>query len=284
VEGNTYESTLGPAIATIFYGPSQAIRTTFRHNSAIGGGLRGIILNGRLSNPATEFPDTCTLDSRRLCLSDADCHIPGVDTTSQGGCTGVTSLFVSWPGEDTMVESNTFEGAFTEGGIIVQNSLHSHISGNTFIGPFASGVNQGGIVLSGKQAIETSSVTRNTVTGSGTALFLRRVAATCSASFFGSTIRLNDSTGYTTEVRTSDDYTLPSEFRMQGEATTGGSAAQGSSRLKSCLTVVRSTRMSRTATLMASQSQTRQKACCQPPATDGGLPAGSHPLSVGRKI
>jgi hypothetical protein len=53
------------------------------------------------------------------------------------------------------------------------------------------------------------------------------VAATFSALFFGSTIRLNDSTGYTTEVRTSDDYTLPSELSDAGRGNYWGLGCPG---------------------------------------------------------
>jgi Periplasmic copper-binding protein (NosD) len=157
---------------------------------------------------ALTFPGTCTLDSSRLCLSDGDCHLPAVDSTSKGNCIEITSQHVNWPGEDNVFESNVLIGPFARSGIVVDFASHSHITGNTITGPFGSGRNDAGITLRGKLPIETSSVTRNLVSESGPALYLNKGPTDARASFFGSTVSLNDFIGYTIAVRTNNAYDL----------------------------------------------------------------------------
>jgi hypothetical protein len=207
IEGNRYESARP---SNRYYGLSEAIRTTMKDNFAMGGAEVGIIFRGDVG--AVAFPGTCTLDSSRLCLSDGDCHLPSVDATSQGSCVGITSQHVDWPGEDNVLESNDLRGPFTRSGIAVELASGSHITGNTITGPFGTAVNDAGITLRGKLPIETSRVTRNRVSGSGPALFLHQGPADAVASFFGSTVSLNDFTGYTIAVRTNNPYNLPTEL------------------------------------------------------------------------
>jgi Periplasmic copper-binding protein (NosD) len=210
IEGNRYESARP---SNIVYGQSEAIRTTFKDNTATGGAFLGIGSFGHVG--ALTFPGTCTLDSSRLCLSDGDCHLLSVDATSKGSCDEITSQDVNWPGEDTVIEGNDLRGPFTRSGIAVDLASGSHITGNIIEGPFGTGTNDAGITLRGKLPIETSSVTRNRVSGSGPALYLNHDGA----SFFGSTVSLNDFTGYTIAVRTNNRYDLdPTELSdsMQG--------------------------------------------------------------------
>jgi Right handed beta helix region len=207
VEGNRYESARPFAFP---YGQSEAIRTTMQDNSATGGAEVGIASFGFVNT--LTFPGTCTLDSSRLCLSDADCHLPSVDATSKGSCVGITSQHVDWPGEDNVLESNVLLGPCSRSGIAVELASGSQITGNTITGPFGTAVNDAGITLRGKLPIETSRVTRNRVSGSGPALFLHQGPAEAVASFFGSTVSLNDFTGYTIAVRTNNAYTLPTEL------------------------------------------------------------------------
>jgi hypothetical protein len=210
VEGNRYESARP---SSFYYGQSEAIRTTIKDNTATGGAFVGIGSFGNVG--ALTFPGTCTLDSSRLCLSDEDCHLPSVDATSKGSCVEITSQHVDWPGEDNVFESNVLIGPFSGSGIAVDFASHSYITGNTITGPFVgTAVNDAGITLRGKLPIETSSVTRNRVSGSGPALFLNQLAPAddARASVFGSTVSLNDFTGYTIAVRTNNLYDLPTEL------------------------------------------------------------------------
>jgi hypothetical protein len=207
VEGNRYESARP---SNIYYGQSEAIRTTFKDNSATGGASLGIGSFGRVDT--LTFPGTCALDSSRLCLSDGDCHLPSVDATSKGSCVEITSQDVNWPGEDNVFESNVLRGPFSRSGIAVEFASGSHITGNTITGPFGTAVNDAGITLCGKLPIETSRVTRHCVSGSGPALFLHQGRADAVAAFFGSTVSLNDFMDYTIAVRTNNVYNLPAEL------------------------------------------------------------------------
>jgi Periplasmic copper-binding protein (NosD) len=203
VEGNRYESARP---SQNYYGQWEAIRTTMKDNTATGGAALGMASFGHVG--ALTFPGTCTLDSSRLCLSDGDCRFPSVDATSKGSCVDITSQDVDWPGEDNVFEGNVLIGPFTRSGIAVEWASHSHITGNTITGPFGTAINDAGITLRGKLPIETSRVTRNRVSGSGPALFLHQGPADAIASFFGSTVSLNDFTGYTIAVRTNNAYNL----------------------------------------------------------------------------
>jgi Periplasmic copper-binding protein (NosD) len=209
IEGNRYESARPFAFP---YGQSEAIRTTMQDNSATGGAVLGIASFGLVDT--LTFPGTCTLDASRLCLSDGDCNLPSVDATSKGSCVDVTSQPVNWPGEANVFEGNDLRGPFSQSGIAVDFASGSHITGNTITGPFGTGTNDAGITLRGKLPIETSRVTRNRVSGSGPALYLNQLAPAddARASAFGSTVSLNDFTGYTIAVRTNNVYDLPTEL------------------------------------------------------------------------
>jgi hypothetical protein len=199
IEGNRYEST---RLSNRYYGLSEAIRTIMKDNFATGGAEVGIIFR-------------CTLDSSRLCLSPGDCHLPLDGTTSKGSCVGITLQDIDWPGEDNVLEGNDLRGPFTRSGIAPERASGSQITGNTVTGPFVgNAVNDAGITLRGKLPIETSVVTRNRVSGNGPALFLHQGQgqAGAVASFFGSTVSLNDLTGYTIVVRTNSSYNLSTEL------------------------------------------------------------------------
>jgi hypothetical protein len=112
-----------------------------------------------------------------------------------------------------VLESNDLRGPFTRSAIAIERASGSHITGNTVTGPFVgTAANDAGITLRGKLPIETSRITRNRVSGSGPALFLHQGPADAVASFFGSTVSLNDFTGYTIAVRTNNVYNLPTEL------------------------------------------------------------------------
>jgi hypothetical protein len=105
------------------------------------------------------------------------------------------------------VEDNEITGPFRGG--ISMAAKNGIIRGNKINGPLIPVGGLGGISLRGKFAMETGTVvTRNTVSNVSTALRLDRAFFELTASFFDAEISLNDFTGYTTAVSTSNDYNL----------------------------------------------------------------------------
>jgi hypothetical protein len=213
---------------------SNTLRTTIRNNT-IGrspldpdgpdGGRQASMRSGGITGPPgtgflRQFPGNCTLNSTRHCLSDFDCNIPGIDPVSQDTCDLPQTQSVFWIPSNIMIENNTIYGPFGVAGI---SSLADDltIQGNNITGPLTGPNALGGINIFGKFTIEKAVITRNRVSGVSTALFLNKVFGD-TASFFGAKISLNDFTGYTTAVGTSNDYDLPSELSVDGKGNYWG--------------------------------------------------------------
>src|SRR5271166_4250219 len=226
VEGNTI-SFPAPAVST---GINLAIsqRSTVRNNT-VSKAIASISLGAQMGPPPAgqrQFPGTCTLDSTRLCLGDVDCNIPVLDNAlSKGTCSLPPPQSITWVTSDAKIEGNTIHGPFQIGvgiggpGTIVQD--------NTIEGPLTP-LGTGGIVLSGKFALETSRIFRNRIANVSNAIQLNKVVQGKPAAFFGAEFSLNDITVYDTAVRTSADYDLASELSVDGRGNYWGlTCAQG---------------------------------------------------------
>jgi hypothetical protein len=200
---------------------SNTLRIIVRNNivgSETDGGHRQSIRAGAITGPPPngaqrQFPGNCTLNSSRDCLSDFDCNIPDIDSVSQGTCTLPPTQPVFWTSLNSVIENNTIFGPFNQG--IATTGENFTIQGNNIIGPIRPG--GAGISLGGKGPLETAVVVRNTMSGVSTVFSLGKVFSGISASFFGVKINFNDFTGYTTAIRTSNDYDLPSELSVDGK-------------------------------------------------------------------
>jgi hypothetical protein len=166
-----------------------------------------------------QFPGRCCLECDRYCLTNADCSIPGVDTAPLGTCVLPTRQAVSWPSRDSVIESNTIYGPFTTGGIIFA-AESTVVRGNQILGPARPSA-MAAISFLGKFALETSTVVRNTISNVAVALQFTKVFQ-LPAAFFGAKVSLNDFTGFTTAVRTSNDYDLPSDLSVDGKGNYWG--------------------------------------------------------------
>src|SRR6266850_2740247 len=184
---------------------------TLMANSMVSGGLRGI--RGAGITSTITIPGTCTLDSSRYCLSDADCFISGVDTTTKGTCTGVTTIpNVRRTSRGTKIEDNQLTGSFNDRAIQMVGQIESTVIGNTIDATAPIG-----LAIS-NEMLETGIVQHNVVDGPITGLRL----ASGVASFFGAMVSLNDFTGYMNAVRVNNGYPLPTFLSVDGKGNYWG--------------------------------------------------------------
>jgi hypothetical protein len=191
---------------------TNTLRVTISNNTvqaeATGSTARSAIGAGGITGPvgfAIQFPGSCTLNSNRFCLSNFDCKIPSFDTDSQGTCSLPSTQPVFWITRDLTIENNEISGSFPAG--LGNSAINGIVQGNKIIGPLAPGT-RAGIIIAGKHALETIVVTRNIVKNVSTALRIDKLFQGLAPSYFGAKISLNDFTGYTTAIRTSNDYDL----------------------------------------------------------------------------
>jgi hypothetical protein len=208
----------GPGINVSGIAAPSSLRTTIINNkveSPSGVGVRDGQTTVRL------FPGKCSLDADRLCLTDGDCFINKIDALSKGTCTepSPTPQDVDWTSRDLLVEDNIIEGPFMGGiSIAAKNAI---VRGNAIMGPLIKG-GVGGIALRGKFGLESGVViTRNIISNVSTALRLDTTFG-LTASFFNAKISLNDFTGYTIAVQTSNDYDFASELSVGGKGNYWG--------------------------------------------------------------
>src|SRR5262245_19997690 len=116
-----------------------SLRATVRNN-AIGSARNGI-RDGAI--PSRQFPGKCTVDTTRLCLTQADCFISGIDLVSKGSCQLPPPQAVNWIARDGLTEGNRVTGPFN-GGINVSGS-NVIVRDNTVIGPQRTTTGIGGI-------------------------------------------------------------------------------------------------------------------------------------------
>ena len=133
------------------------------------------------------FPGTCSQrmddDKNRRCFAPADCFISGIDQQQNNNetCNGVQTKGIFWVSDGSQILYNTIEGPFV-GGVLVAGS-NTVVRGNNITGPLATSnatpppglASPGAITLFGGYALDTSTITQNTVTDAGIALSLTSV-------------------------------------------------------------------------------------------------------------
>jgi hypothetical protein len=204
IEGNTIDTCPGGCIGFTNTQRPNAIGNQI----SPGAGSIGInIGNLNLSGP---FPGTCTLNSNRLCVSNSDCYIPPVDSTSQGTCVGTVSHDVLSISHGGVIANNTITGPFNDGMQLTTPDLL--VQGNTISGPVAKKTDftsQGGVGIEIRNnAARTAIVTQNVVSNVPAPIRLFNVSQ------FGAQISLNDFTGYTDEAFVPTGYNLDSELSV----------------------------------------------------------------------
>jgi len=173
------------------------------------------------------FPNKCQVKTTRLCLSDLDCNVPNLDPPPVDKCmlTPGDSKFVSWLSIGTTVDENKIYGPFVSA--ITFAGKDTIVSGNTIVGPqtpINGAVNNaipGALLLAGRHALESATVTENSVSNVYIALSLQSTftglkKAECVlsqrcphwTSCLGAKIYLNDFSNYTIAVQTNNDYDL----------------------------------------------------------------------------
>jgi hypothetical protein len=205
-----------------FIAGTRATRTIIRGNTVTGSSF-GLASGGDASGTAN-LPGTCSLDTRRYCLTNADCFLPGLDAASLGSCSGPTTHPENLNSRDTLLEGNRVLPTFTGGGIVTGPSDAPVIRGNTIVGDGTAL----GIVLGGS-ALESATVTRNVISGTSYGLELTAGPLGMSvATKFGSKVSLNDITGSTIRAiqtigpSASSSYAFPSQLSVSGEGNYWG--------------------------------------------------------------
>jgi Periplasmic copper-binding protein (NosD) len=161
---------------------------------------------------------TCSLDSSRLCIDDADCTFESDRFGNKGTCNGAKDVTVDGQSMNMLAEGNIIFGSIL-GGIHLGQTVGSTVRGNIIKGPTDRGIN---LV---QDAIVSGTVERNTISGSknGIGLTLPGVPPTS----LGARISLNDITGYNNAVLTSNDYNLSSELSVDGKGNYWGLPCPG---------------------------------------------------------
>jgi hypothetical protein len=193
-----------------------------------GSGSAGLVFGG---TAPVEHPGTCKTaegaETGRLCVTNVDCNIPGLDPGPIGTCSGVGQIIVvnGFP-TDNLIQDNILPGPYapsigggSRGILVSQNQLGAIIKDNR-IG--VQGMNQDfvGISLAGK-ALETVTVERNSITG--TSLGIRFAQnATTPFTFIGAKIALNDIFQNTQNVGIVGTYTTLTELSVNGRGNYWG--------------------------------------------------------------
>jgi hypothetical protein len=180
-----------------------------------------------------QAPGRCAYNKSRSCLGDRDCRIAGPD---KGTCS-LPSTQVSWVSRYNTISDNSIKDFGSAIGVAGRNTT---IRCNTIEGTLLTGLGaefpSGGIVLNGKHALETTLVTRNTLTVSKIPFRFVTSFEGLSASVFGAQIWLNDVTGYTTAVLTDNNYNLVSKLSVSTQGNYWGTSSQVGLRPSAVLT------------------------------------------------
>jgi len=186
-----------------------------------GARMRQAIRAGGSSGFPRDLPGQCR-GKDRLCLSNLDCNIPGIDGSGPDICEGLgATTFAIWVPENLSYQDNTIYGPF---GTAMATTGDTIIEGNQVYGrrPIGATANFGvAITLAGKFAIEQAVVKRNRVSDVDTAFRFMNVFSEAPTQF-GVKVSLNDITGATKAVVTSNDYTLPSELSVDANGNICG--------------------------------------------------------------
>jgi parallel beta-helix repeat protein len=199
-------------IQTNFGSANTIIRKNILRGWAVGisfGGGSSVRLEGGKQG-------TCSLDSSRLCSTNADCTFESDRFGNKGTCNGAEPVTVDGQSMNMLAEGNIILGSIL-GGIHLGQTVDSTVRGNIIKGPTDRGINLF------NDAIVSGTVERNTISGSKNGIALRAGRAT----FFGAKIRLNDITGYSNAVLTLEDYNLSSELSVEGKGNYWGLPCPG---------------------------------------------------------
>ena len=218
IEGNQLSlpgSSAGKAHGAIEVG-GNSTRTRVIGNAIHAAGY-GIRFAGGMRAQPLSRPGVCVSPagpSQRLCATDADCFIPGIDQAPVGTCSGLVADVQDLRARETLAEDNTLVGPFNsttamQAGIFGGNAtVGGIIRRNRILG---TGI-EPGITLAGNM-IESGVVTGNEVHGASLVLMLQQGPAT----LFGAQVFLNDFTGSTSRaVGVTGTYNLPTELSWQG--------------------------------------------------------------------
>jgi hypothetical protein len=175
------------------------------------------------------FPNKCRDKTTRFCLTDLDCNISTLDPPPVDKCTvtPADTKFASWLSIGTTIDENKIYGPFVSA--ITFAGKDTTVIGNTIIGPQTpingplNAAIPGALFLVGRHALESATVTQNSVsnvyialslqstfTGLNDAQCILRTSQLCPgwSTCLGAKINLNDFTNYTIAVQTNNDYKL----------------------------------------------------------------------------
>jgi parallel beta-helix repeat protein len=195
--------------------------TIIRENILIGGWAVGISFGGIPNNTKMEggIQGTCSRDSSRLCVTNADCNIARFG--NKGTCSGAQPVFLDGRSMNILAERNIIHGSILAG-IHLGQTDGSTVRGNIINGPSERGINMV------NDAIVNAIIERNSIHGSKIGFGLTAGNATS----FGARVRLNDITGYNAAVLTLDSYNLYSELSFNGKGNYWGLPCPGFDRNK----------------------------------------------------
>jgi hypothetical protein len=179
---------------------NRAADTIVRANHFSGHMERGVSFGGNV-NPVTIagwFPGTCAQDQTRLCASNADCSIAGYDSVNIGPCDGAAAGTFNGSSMRLTAEGNMLSGEYDTAALFAANTEQFIFRGNTVDGG-VSGIRVNSPAISGL-------IERNVVAGSANALYLGVQSP------FTHAIRLNDFTGYSVAIRTSNDFSVATDI------------------------------------------------------------------------
>jgi hypothetical protein len=179
------------------------------HFGGTGGPNSSVLVTGVCVDPNNPNPS-----EPRLCAGNGDCFFPSFDKASKGTCVGQGSALADISEHDIHIQDNEFN--VRNAGVQDNGSVAPIISGNHITGVGAATSN--GILIGGRSLVD-GIVTRNIVTGMGTALFLAKSSVSTS---FGAQVSLNDFAGNTNTVGGSAGYSLSSELSVGGEGNYWG--------------------------------------------------------------
>lgn len=158
-------------------------------------------------SPPKQFPGTCAAKPSRFCLGKSDCNIPGFETNTDDNCNLLPPKPLFWVSNNTIIQDNVIIGPFgiitnpsvLGGAGIATTGVDTIIAGNIIEGNNGTSV---GIRLVGKFGLETTTVTKNSITDVDIALsFIQDLQV--APEVFSAKISLNDFARYSTAVKVS---------------------------------------------------------------------------------
>jgi len=164
-----------------------------RGNRISGRMERGISLAGTptVTTLAGWYPGSCSLDSGRMCSTNADCSIPSHDSADTGPCIGAAPATFNGNSIGLTAEDNVLDGTY-DTAVLFANNVNGFVFRRNSVDGGASGIRISGAT--------NGLIERNVVSGSLNALYVGFQSP------FTTTTRLNDFTDYVVAIRTSNDF------------------------------------------------------------------------------